>query len=227
MSDVRAWLASLSPQKRDYALKHTPSHLAKAGKAKQLHRCLIDFDFIAAKVSALGSEALIEDYDLPVHPDAWSEKKAESLRLIQGALRLSAHVLDQDKTQLVEQLWGRLMCFKSSDIQELLDQARQRKDTPWLRQLTPSFTPPGGRLLRTFSGHTSMVNAVVVTPDSKRVISGSGDTTLKIWDLETKEELFTLKAYTESITAAAVTADGNRCYWKLGIHILEYLVRAS
>lgn len=107
MSDVRAWLASLSPKKRDYALKHTPSHLAKAGKAKQLHLCLTDFDFIEAKISALGSQALIEDYDLAVNPDALlSGERAESLRLLQGALRLSAHFLDQDKTQLVEQLWG-------------------------------------------------------------------------------------------------------------------------
>jgi hypothetical protein len=45
-------------------LKHTPSHLADAGKFKQLLRCLTDFDFIEAKVSALGVQALIRlDYD--------------------------------------------------------------------------------------------------------------------------------------------------------------------
>jgi hypothetical protein len=64
MGDVRAWLANLSPEKRDYALKHAPRHLADAGKAKELHRCLTDFDFIEAKVSAFGVQALIEDYDL-------------------------------------------------------------------------------------------------------------------------------------------------------------------
>lgn len=115
MSDVRAWLANLLSQKREYALKHTPSYLAKAGQVKQLHRCLTNFDFIEAKVSALGTQPLIEDYDLAFNPDfLLSREKTEALKLIQGALRLSAHILDQDKTQLTGQLLGRLLYFEVS-----------------------------------------------------------------------------------------------------------------
>lgn len=80
------------------------------------------------------------------------------------------------------------------EIQAMLQQATQSK-TDWLRPLKSSLTPPGGRLIRTLSGHSSSVNAVAVTPDGKQVISGSSDNTLKFWDLETGEELFTLTGY--------------------------------
>jgi WD40 repeat protein len=39
--------------------------------------------------------------------------------------------------------------------------------------------------IRTLTGHSRMVWSVTVTPDGKQVISGSGDNTLKIWDLAT------------------------------------------
>lgn len=38
--------------------------------------------------------------------------------------------------------------------------------------------------LRVLTGHTERVDAVAVTPDGRRAISGSGDSTLRVWDLE-------------------------------------------
>jgi hypothetical protein len=117
-----------------------------------LLRCLTDFDFIEAKVSALGVQALLEDYDLGIAFDPYQggnlEEKAETLKLIQGAIRLSAHVVDKDETQLAEQLLGRLMSFNAPEIQALLAQSKQQQK-PWLRPLTPSLMPPGTPLLRT------------------------------------------------------------------------------
>ncbi|KAB8331286.1 hypothetical protein SD80_026025, partial [Scytonema tolypothrichoides VB-61278] len=37
--------------------------------------------------------------------------------------------------------------------------------------------------LLTLNGHSDSVRAVIVTPDGKRVISASDDSTLKVWDL--------------------------------------------
>src|ERR687886_1053720 len=244
MGELGDRLRQMSPERRQYALETLPSHLAKASQFDRLHRLLTDFDFIEAKLSALGIQLLIEDYDLatssdpPNPPDQeWQEDenhpsisskgqqdknhpplnqggqrgelkdKADTLKLIQGALRLSAHILAKDKTQLAGQLLGRLLSFEVPEIQAMLQQANP-KQTPWLRPLLPSLMPPGGALLRTLTGHTDAVQAVVVTPDSRRVISGSNDTTIKVWNWTTGEELFTLTGHTKAVKAVAVTPDG-------------------
>lgn len=107
--DIGKQLDSLLPEDREYALKHLPNHMAKARRGKQLYRWLTDFHFIEAKVSALGAQPLIDDYTLGSNPDlSLSGKRAKTLTLIQGAIRLSAHVLEWDKTQLAGQLLGRL-----------------------------------------------------------------------------------------------------------------------
>lgn len=170
VTDIGKQLDSLLPEDREYALKHLPNHMAKAGRGEQLYRWLTDFHFIEAKVSALGAQPLIDDYTLGSNPDlSLSGEREKTLTLIQGAIRLSAHILERDKTQLAGQLLGRLLEPPQSaqkkegqggnpDIQAMLEQAKQWKGSPWLRPLTPNLTPPGGALLRTLTGHTSKVD---------------------------------------------------------------------
>jgi WD40 repeat protein len=43
-----------------------------------------------------------------------------------------------------------------------------------------------------------------------RVVSGSGDRTVKVWDAETGRELLTLQGHTNTVTTVAVTPDGKR-----------------
>ncbi|UCC65657.1 MAG: DUF4062 domain-containing protein, partial [Anaerolineae bacterium] len=185
-----------------YFFERLAYHLVEAGRKKELQELLFDFDWLQAKLDATDVNTLIVDYDLlPNDPD---------LRLVQGALRLSAHVLAQDKTQLAGQLMGRLLGQEAPDTQTMLEQAKEWRAAPWLRPLTSSLMPPGGPLIRTLQGHTSEVWAVAVTGDERWVVSGSADQTLKVWDLESGEELATLQGHTRSVSAVAVTPDGRR-----------------
>jgi hypothetical protein len=182
-----------------YYFQHLAYHL-KAGRASELRKLLsLDFDWRQAKLEAAGVAALIADYEfLPSNTE---------LRLVQGAIRLSAHVLIQDKTQLPGQLLGRLLSFESPEIQTMLEQARRWKAVPWLRPLIPSLTPPGGPLLYTLTGHTSAVMSVAVTPDRQRAVSASADLTLKVWNLESGE-LVAPFSRDSALTACAVAPDG-------------------
>jgi WD40 repeat protein len=71
-------------------------------------------------------------------------------------------------------------------IQALLAQARAWRGQPWLCPRFPSLTVVGGPLWRTLEGHTDWVAAVAIADG--RVISGSHDHTVRVWDLASAQE---------------------------------------
>src|SRR5260221_420340 len=190
--------SQLSP----HCLRHLPAHLRQVGRDQLLSTVLRDFHFIQAKLEATDASALIADYEyLPAKAD---------LRLVQLAIQLSAHILARDYRQLGSQLIGRLLGNSAADIQALLNGAAESKPWPWLRPLKPSLTPPGGPLIRTFEGHASWVHAVALTPDGRFVVSGSGDGTLRAWDLESNRSVRSFARHRGPIRAVAITPDGRR-----------------
>ena len=56
-------------------------------------------------------------------------------------------------------------------------------------------------------GHTATVLAVIFSPDSSLVVSGSSDTTIRIWRLETSEMLRALVGHTNAVEALAMAPD--------------------
>ncbi|MDP8932776.1 MAG: WD40 repeat domain-containing protein [Cyanobacteriota bacterium] len=201
---------------RAYLGSLLPNHV-KSGNLEKYYQRLTDFNFLIAKIQhpEFGVQALIDDFNLVddseavTHPE-YNPETAKALNLIQAALWMSANILDRDKTKLAEQLLGRLLCFEVPQIQAMLEVAKQWKAVAWLRPLTPCLTPPRRGLLRTLEGHSNSVNAVAVTADGKRAISGSWDKTLKVWNLTNGKEEFTLTGHSSFVTAVAVTEDGKR-----------------
>ena len=127
---------------------------------------------------------------------------------MQGALRLSTHILARDTSQLVPQLAGRLLSF---DIPQFWGMVRRYcRSSCWLRPLRPALTTPGQALLRTIVGHSRWVTAVVVCADGRHAISGSDDQTLKVWDLVSGAEVRTLNGHADMVNAVAVYGGGKR-----------------
>jgi WD40 repeat protein len=66
-----------------------------------------------------------------------------------------------------------------------------------------------GEMLRTIAAHKTVVMGIAFSPDGGRLATGSLDTTVKVWDLSTGKELFTL-GHTSSALNPVFSPDGNR-----------------
>ena len=65
-------------------------------------------------------------------------------------------------------------------------------------------------LVQVLSGHSGLVRAVAVSVDGSKVVSGSYDRTVKIWDAESGAELNTLSGHSNTVLSVAVSADGSK-----------------
>ncbi|GAK57023.1 serine/threonine protein kinase with WD40 repeats [Candidatus Vecturithrix granuli] len=62
--------------------------------------------------------------------------------------------------------------------------------------------------LRIFREHEGEVDAVAISPDGRFAVSGSWDTTLRVWDIATGKCLRVLKGHQDYVTAVAITPNG-------------------
>jgi outer membrane protein assembly factor BamB len=63
---------------------------------------------------------------------------------------------------------------------------------------------------KVLGGHINSVFAVAVTPNGKQILSGSGDQTVRRWDLATGEEFWPFTGNLRPILSVAITPDGQQ-----------------
>lgn len=78
--------------------------------------------------------------------------------------------------------------------------ARTGREAPW--------ADDSGAATRSLTGHTGEINSVVFSPDSKRILTSSNDTTAKLWDAEKGQEILTLTGHAREVTQAGFSSDG-------------------
>ena len=64
--------------------------------------------------------------------------------------------------------------------------------------------------LQTLEGHSDLVIPVSYSPDGTKIISGSADETIKIWDANTGICLKTLSGHTSTVYSLAYSPDGTK-----------------
>ena len=59
------------------------------------------------------------------------------------------------------------------------------------------------------NGHTNYVKSVAISPDNKKIVSGSSDKTIRTWDLESGNLINTLNGYGE-VLSVAISSDNKK-----------------
>lgn len=205
-------------------LSELPWQQAHAGLGQKLLSTLTDFGFLHAKLRASGPRPLIAEYDLAQLPVSnMDPDSVTTLQVIQGAIRLAAHVVQRDPTQFASQLIARVAGFEQDPLRVLLESTRAWRGALWIMPTQPlcTLTPPGGPLLRTLEGQPGCC----VYTDGRRALS-YGDR-LKLWDLETGDCLGTVEGrhtcavFADERRALSDSTDISANWWDLRLWDLE------
>ena len=71
-------------------------------------------------------------------------------------------------------------------------------------------TPAAG-IMGSLSGHTHWVETLRITGDGGRVVTGSRDRTVRVWDVQRQTTLHLLKGHLSEVFLVDISADGRRC----------------
>jgi WD40 repeat protein len=98
-------------------------------------------------------------------------------------------------------------------LAKMLESWREAKERttpgfPWLRSLRPPSFPLGGAELACLRGHIAEVWSVAYSNDGRRIVSGSEDQTMRVWDAQSGAELACLRGHIAEVWSVAWAPDG-------------------
>eukprot|EP01059_Diplonema_ambulator_P031593 TRINITY_DN5856_c0_g1_i6.p1 TRINITY_DN5856_c0_g1~~TRINITY_DN5856_c0_g1_i6.p1 ORF type:complete len:127 (+),score=19.01 TRINITY_DN5856_c0_g1_i6:92-472(+) len=86
-------------------------------------------------------------------------------------------------------------CFRNCWVEQCVFSNVDFQDSNW----TGSLRPP--------MHCQDSVDCVVLSADGKKIVSGSGDGTIRVWDLETGKETLKLEGHTSDVYSVAMSGD--------------------
>ena len=92
---------------------------------------------------------------------------------------------------------------------EIARKLRQRSpDSPGVRKTEARTQIEYGEILGTLKGHKNRVKCISFSRDGTTLASGSMDHTIKLWDVDGREEKKTLRAHSDDVRSVAFLPDG-------------------
>jgi WD40 repeat protein len=218
---LATWPAPQDPTMRRYALRHALVHRVHAGDWPAVLRLAADTGFWEAKCRELGVHEAEIDAARTADLGRTSGEAVFARRLddLVRALVRESHRLREAPEATAALLWNRLRRL-GWDADQIDEQLIMPGVAPFLR-VRYATTRESWALVRDLVGHAQLVTACAVTPDGRRMVSASGDRTLKVWELASGRVLSTFEGHLGGVTACAVAPDGRRVVSASGDHTLR------
>jgi WD40 repeat protein len=196
-----------------FAAEHLLFHMRTAALDDEAAALVFRLPFLQFALRRRGALALTADIDHNVPRREDTDLLLETLRLSRsGLLEGDADADETADSLLPGQIVARISVELASQWRATLGALREecsswRGPRAWIQLVNAGLESPGGPLKATLDGHTEYVTAAV-TLSCGRVVSGSRDHTLRVWDMVTNACERVLEGHTGSVWCLAVLADG-------------------
>jgi WD40 repeat protein len=226
----RRWAELADGYPRLYALRHGPAHLNRAKMKAELFGLLTDPSFLSAKASHGMVFELCQDLSRALGQFRDRSAASRQAELLLEALQADVQFIHNHPGTLAQCLHMRGWWF---DCKEAADHYQCGGDRPWegpifapllagappgppwVRSLRPPAVHLDGPQRCVFLGHTDGIEAIDVSRDGAFVASGGGntgskDTAVRMWDLETGRVVRSFRGHELLVHRVRFSPDGKR-----------------
>ncbi|MEX5300888.1 trypsin-like peptidase domain-containing protein [Kocuria sabuli] len=197
-----------------YALAYLPLHLADSDP-RGLLNLYTTMPYIEHAVRILGVYRFVSTLQSICQTNLMPDGMAEKLRELLWLFELESHRMRRPPYPVqIPGYVARQTALRAIilDNSLLLNHAQK-----YLTSLSPGqFIPQWSTdhadpaLLRVLADRTAAVLAVAVSPEGSRIVAGSRDGAVCVWDVHTGKQLHVLQGHIGAVVAVAVSKDGSR-----------------
>ena len=220
-----------------YLFDHLREHLVAVGRGSELADLLHELQWLEAKNAAGSIFDLPRDFHIAIATLPAADARPKILELLDEALRRDIHFVHRHRGDcpqaLFQCLWNHGWWYdcpaaakfyvrwykpagepppKLHRLLELWHSAKRLRDPGfrWLRSLRPPPTHLSSPLGGVLRGHEGVVASVAVSHFGQRIVSSSGDRTVRVWDAENSVQLLTMQGHGDQVTAVVFSPDDRR-----------------
>ena len=189
---------------------------------------------------------LAQDFRDAVNAMPTGHSRRDMLDLLEEAIRRDIHFIHRHPTTLFQCMWNTCWwydCPEAANHYEkpeggwiepppwqregerlcgLLERWLAGKqalelDSVWVRSILPPLEHLGNAQMVVMRGHLAPVTSVACSPDGRRIVSGSVDCSVRLWDAATGLKKLELTGFSSKVSGVAFSPDGARIVAAFGL----------
>jgi hypothetical protein len=202
IDDAQKYLAKiLQSYDQTFAYQHLLYHQLCAKQFQRAAELLMDPKWLLKAIQHVPPNQLVMDAKR-----YGGEEIIQDAKQVLRVLEIGSNALQHEPLELASQLFARLP--RQHPILQRIEHHYQNEKIRWLKPLGMSLTPADSPLRKILQGNSSSVLSLAISADGRTVVSGSGDTTVRVWDVQSGACTRTLQGHSKEVMSVAISADG-------------------